>query len=540
MERQLSDIFAEDYMGKVFYFCLRKTGNEHEAEGLTSDITYNIIAELERGTVPQNFHAWVWRIARNRYSVWAERKRMRRERFADDDVYEYEVADTDTDVEGETVRKDEIARLRRELAFISSEYRNIVVAYYIDGRKVREIADGLGVPTDTVKSRLSRARKILKEGMDMAKEFGVLSYKPENITFVNNGFYGDHGEPWTILDRKLSKNLLLAAYRNPSTPEDLALELGVALPYMEDELRWLVDGTLMRKNGDKYETDCIITSAETQRKIYERSFEIAPKLTGIIIELIEYWVKCQADNGGVWHEGYQSYEDMKWALLMKTVDQIRSDSFDELAALMPEIANKSRTARPNNGRWDILGFEEYTGEMPEFVGQHCSGDGWPYLSHFRFEGRRINALTPNFLEEDEVHALVSVVNGKTDGSDADTLAKLEKYGYIVHDGEGYRPTFWVMFCNKIKPLTEEQAGACAKLAHEAKAIMRDFYIFKREIIKSELPNFIRSNVHQVNTACGSLDGNIRGAVLEEAIMRGYVMYVDDDDDKCMLGASMVI
>ena len=101
----------------------------------------------------------------------------------------------------------------------------------------------------------------------MAQEFGKLSYKPEDISFICNGLFGANGEPWSFLSRALCKNILLAAYRTPSTAEELSMELGVALPYMEEELRALVDATLMKKKGDKYETNFFIASAAAQEKI---------------------------------------------------------------------------------------------------------------------------------------------------------------------------------------------------------------------------------------------------------------------------------
>ena len=38
--------FAENYMEKLFYFCLKKTGNQVEAEDLTQDIALQIITAL--------------------------------------------------------------------------------------------------------------------------------------------------------------------------------------------------------------------------------------------------------------------------------------------------------------------------------------------------------------------------------------------------------------------------------------------------------------------------------------------------------------
>ena len=178
---------TQNYMDKLFYFCLKKTGNSFEAENLTSDILLNIITSLERGNEPDNFEAWVWGIARNRYSVWAKNKHNQNEVFVGSDVSDYEILDNTANTENKVIDSEDLNLLRRELAFVSSEYRNIVVTYYIEDRKIKDIAVSLKLPESTVKSKLFRARKILKEGMNMSREFGIRSYKPENVDFAASG-----------------------------------------------------------------------------------------------------------------------------------------------------------------------------------------------------------------------------------------------------------------------------------------------------------------------------------------------------------------
>ena len=178
LDRLLKE-FAENYMERLFYFCLKKTGNQIEAEDLAQDIALQIITALNRGTIPMSFSAWVWQIARNRYCVWAKNKHDRNESVTGADIGDYEIEDESENVVGEIIHSEQMALLRRELAFIKSDYRNIVVAYYIENKSVREIAALLSLSESAVKQRLHRARMILKEGMDMAREFGVRSYKPE-------------------------------------------------------------------------------------------------------------------------------------------------------------------------------------------------------------------------------------------------------------------------------------------------------------------------------------------------------------------------
>ena len=274
--------FTENYMEALFYFCLKKTGNATDAEDMTQDTALAIVTALRKGTVPVSFSAWVWKIARNRYALWATQKRNRTQSVTGSDVGDYEVEDANGNVLDKMIRREDLSLLRRELAFIKQDYRQILVAYYIEDKSVRDIAQTLSLSVSAVQQRLHRARKILKEGMDMAREFGKLSYKPENIAFFMNGMPGDNGEPWSFITRALCKNILLAAYRTPSTVEELAMELGVAMPYMEEEVNNLVSATLMKKKANKYETNFIIVSAEAQKRIYTHLQGLAPALLGAV------------------------------------------------------------------------------------------------------------------------------------------------------------------------------------------------------------------------------------------------------------------
>ena len=170
--------FVESYMEKVFYFCLKKTGNNIEAEDLTQDIALQIITALNKNTIPESFSAWVWQIARNRYCLWAKAKHRRSENISATEYSDHEITDESVSTLDEMIRTEQMALLRRELAFIKSDYRNIVVAYYFENKTVREIALSFSIPVNTVKSKLLRAREILKEGMEMAREFGKRSYNP--------------------------------------------------------------------------------------------------------------------------------------------------------------------------------------------------------------------------------------------------------------------------------------------------------------------------------------------------------------------------
>ena len=63
-------------------------------------------------------------------------------------------------------RADAVDRLRRLLRTLPSEQRTLLALFYTDGRSVREIAEALGIPEGTVKSRLFHARTSLKSRLE--------------------------------------------------------------------------------------------------------------------------------------------------------------------------------------------------------------------------------------------------------------------------------------------------------------------------------------------------------------------------------------
>jgi len=120
-----------------------------------------------RGQIPASFSAWVWKIARNRYSVWADAKRQKNELATGTDIGDCEIADDRESTLETMVREEQIALLRRELAFIGREYRTVIVAYYIENRSIREIAASLSLSESAVKQKLYRARIVLKEAVNV-------------------------------------------------------------------------------------------------------------------------------------------------------------------------------------------------------------------------------------------------------------------------------------------------------------------------------------------------------------------------------------
>ncbi len=528
---------TDEYAEKLFYFCLKKTGNSHDAEDLTSDILVNVLTALQKGAEPAHFSAYVWQIARNRYAAWADKRRKERESVTGTDIAEYEIADEQRGVEEQTIHSEQLALLRRELAFISSDYRNILIAYYIENRRVRDIAAATGLPKGTVESKLHRARMILKEGMEMAKNFGVRSYKPEEIIFVNNcSSFGKQGQPWNVLRHAMYKNIFLEAYNNPSTAEELALELGVALPYMEDELNYLVEQTFLVKNGDKYETDFPIISRMAQENIADKNASLTAEVTSLLEKLVDTFHAACVNAGICYYGNYVNHEDAKWTLLMRVYDWFRNKN-----STRPVYRD-----RPDGGKWEIVGYQITGRPHLPFVGEHgcfSTRDDLPPVNfdQFKFMHGNIHLQTPEYLSHEDGYALLLVASGRWKECNEGALNNLLHYGYIKKDGEGYVPNIPVFegrssdkfFCQ----LSAEEQAEIASLAERIKALFGELAAYSNKVTRDDLPMRFREDKNLCALACGNT-GLDRSDVLEQAIKDGWLKH--DEHTSKVIGAYLIL
>lgn len=88
----LIEIYVNEYLGKIFYYCLKKTGKENDAAELASNINFEVIKALQKGIVPDQFSQWVWTVAKNQWSKWAKKQYFSNLEQVDIQDYEQELA----------------------------------------------------------------------------------------------------------------------------------------------------------------------------------------------------------------------------------------------------------------------------------------------------------------------------------------------------------------------------------------------------------------------------------------------------------------
>lgn len=120
----------------------------------------------------------------------------------------------------------------------------------------------------------------------MERQFGEKSFKPAEfqLTTVYSGKYDKTYD--RLFQRKLPGQILLSAFYQPMTVEQLSVELGVASVYLEDELTILEEYGFIMSVNKKYVTNIvIITEQFTNALIKKLNEEFSEELSGIIKDL---------------------------------------------------------------------------------------------------------------------------------------------------------------------------------------------------------------------------------------------------------------
>ena len=144
---------------KVFNVAYKFVGKHDEAEDLTQDIFLKIFKALASFDRRANFQTWIISISRNlcidHYrSVRKERQTIAREV----DTADLQPASTDRGPYQAAEHQDLRALLRQALQKLPLTLRTAVVLRDLQELSYQEIADRLGLPEGTVKSRINRGR----------------------------------------------------------------------------------------------------------------------------------------------------------------------------------------------------------------------------------------------------------------------------------------------------------------------------------------------------------------------------------------------
>lgn len=144
---------------RIFHFLLRIVGNKATAEDLLNEVFLDVWRRADRFEARSQVTTWILGIARFKALSALQRRSF--------DVLEDGVAESiedpadDPDVVLRTAERSAI--LQDCLKQLSSAHRQVVDLVYYHGQSIDEVARIIGVPPNTVKTRIFHARKRIAE-----------------------------------------------------------------------------------------------------------------------------------------------------------------------------------------------------------------------------------------------------------------------------------------------------------------------------------------------------------------------------------------
>lgn len=293
---ELLHIIDQELLDKLYGFCYRRTPSSQAAQELCSDIVFELVktanSEGELGGEGEDdralLYAIVWRIAHRVYADRTERhaRESARSYTGDPDALFALLSDEEEEEERAALMRDRemLCRIWRQIADLSHAYRTVMIAYYLDGRSVREIAQAIGASETAIRQRLFAARETVRKEVTNMENNAM--NKPITLHHLELSLLGNGdpntGDPRSLLDRQLSRHILWLCRNRALSAREIADELNVPMIYIEEELdiqtRGIGNthyGTLRRLPSGKYISNIPLLSREEcqeGRRIYQAHY----------------------------------------------------------------------------------------------------------------------------------------------------------------------------------------------------------------------------------------------------------------------------
>ncbi|MBD5451926.1 MAG: RNA polymerase sigma factor [Lachnospiraceae bacterium] len=174
MRQEELEQYIYDYGKDLYSFCCSVTRSREEAEDLYQDTFLKFYEIGEKLVIETNPKSYLMGISVNIYRNY-KRKLSIRQRIAgtQQSVEEMEIEPVSDArlTEEKVIVQEESRLLRGAVRQLPDKYRLPVLLFYMEELPLTEIAAVLKLPEGTVKSRLYRAKKILKQKLEKSEKF---------------------------------------------------------------------------------------------------------------------------------------------------------------------------------------------------------------------------------------------------------------------------------------------------------------------------------------------------------------------------------
>lgn len=262
----------------------------------------------------------------------------------------------------------------------------------------------------------------------MDRNLGELSYCPKSLIAMYNG--EGPNRFWNLMQSKIKQNILSACYNDSLNEQQISLETGIPLPYLEDDIRELESKKIIIRDGTRYKANVIIITSDCADEI-ERA---AIKYHGLIADTMEHFINSKLDEykslGFVGNDF--SENTLRWQLAVIMFMMLSVSGFDKDNAPVTAWGERAYL-------WCV---EESCGER---IFNYCgvnskNGDGLYFFDYLKGGKGDHHDFYGN---ERYVNIFCDICRGKDTSFgeyDLDAIAEMIREGYVIVDDNKYKAT----------------------------------------------------------------------------------------------------
>jgi RNA polymerase sigma-70 factor, ECF subfamily len=162
-DREAFGRLVEQFERTVHAICLRRLGNPSEAIEMTQEVFLHVMRRIDQLREPERFAGWLRQVT---VRMAINRATRRVAPTSVETVVLEGACEQRDDPLSELITRERAEQLWGAIARLKTLDRETLLAFYIQGQTLLEIAERLDVPIGTVKRRLHTARKRLKTELE--------------------------------------------------------------------------------------------------------------------------------------------------------------------------------------------------------------------------------------------------------------------------------------------------------------------------------------------------------------------------------------
>nr|WP_202441457.1 sigma-70 family RNA polymerase sigma factor [Bacillus thuringiensis] len=163
-KEDLIDEIMNKYGQEVLQLVYSYVNNKEVAEDLTQDIFVKCYKSLHTYKGNSNLKIWLWRIAINHCKDYLKSWYNKKVIVTEDD-FTYMESQKES-VEQTVIQNAEDRELASAVMSLPIKYREVIYLFYYEELSIKEVATVIEVKENTIKTRLKKAKELLKKGLE--------------------------------------------------------------------------------------------------------------------------------------------------------------------------------------------------------------------------------------------------------------------------------------------------------------------------------------------------------------------------------------